>query len=50
MKLMERLRIRSRLLIAVLVPVLVTAGVIAWITASQLKQSGEQEVERLRKT
>ena len=48
MKLMERLRIRSRLLIAVLVPVLVTAGVIAWITASQLKQSGEQEVERLR--
>lgn len=48
MKLMERLRIRSRLLIAVLVPVVVTAGVTAWITADQLKQNGEQEVERLR--
>ncbi|WP_328185231.1 cache domain-containing protein, partial [Marinobacter sp. OP 3.4] len=48
MKFVERLRIRSRLLIAVLVPVLVTGGVIAWITASQLKASGEQEVERLR--
>lgn len=48
MKLMERLRIRSRLLIAVLVPVVVTAGALAWLTAAQLRANGEAEVERLR--
>ncbi|MFC4260806.1 methyl-accepting chemotaxis protein [Marinobacter lacisalsi] len=48
MKLMERLRIRSRLLIAVLVPVVLTAGALAWVTADQLRANGEAEVERLR--
>ena len=48
MNLVERLRIRSRLLIAVLVPVLVTAGAVAWVTAAQLRANGEAEVERLR--
>ncbi|GGY58988.1 methyl-accepting chemotaxis protein [Marinobacter zhanjiangensis] len=48
MKLFERLRIRSRLLIATLVPVLVTAGAVAWVTTDQLQANGEAEVERLR--
>jgi methyl-accepting chemotaxis protein len=48
MKLFERLRIRSRLLIAVLVPVLMTAATLAWVTADQLRANGEAEVERLR--
>lgn len=48
MKIAEQLRIRSRLLIAVLVPILVTASAVAWITAHQLRQSGDSEIERLR--
>ena len=48
MELMEQLSIRSRLLIAVLVPVIVIAGISAWITVDQLRHSGEQEVLRLR--
>lgn len=48
MKLMGQLSIRSRLLIAVLVPVLITASVTAWMTARQLNASGEAEVQRLR--
>ncbi|SFR80367.1 methyl-accepting chemotaxis sensory transducer with Cache sensor [Marinobacter daqiaonensis] len=48
MNFLEQLRIRSRLLIAVLVPVLLTAGATAWVTAHQLRVNGEAEVERLR--
>lgn len=44
----QRLRIRSRLLIAILVPVLLTAAVVAWITTVQLKTNGEAEIQRLR--
>ncbi|MEQ5835707.1 methyl-accepting chemotaxis protein [Marinobacter sp. NFXS9] len=44
----QRLRIRSRLLIAILVPVLITAAVVAWITTAQLQSNGEAEIQRLR--
>lgn len=47
MSLLDKLRISSRLLIATLLPVLLTAGVIAWITANQLRAAGEAEVQRL---
>lgn len=47
MTLMTRLKIRSRLLLAVLVPVLLTAATIAWVTASQISANGEAELERL---
>lgn len=45
---LERLRIRSRLLIAILVPVLLTAGVVAWVTSNQLSANGVAETQRLR--
>ncbi len=48
MKLLEQLRIRSRLMIAVLVPVIATAIAVAWVTAYQLNKNGEAEVDRLR--
>jgi len=48
MKILNRLRIRSRLMLATIVPVLLTAAVMSWMTASQLKTNGEHEVERLR--
>lgn len=44
----SRLSIRSRLLIGILLPVLLTAGVIAWLTTNQIQQQGAAEVERLR--
>ena len=44
----SRLSIRSRLLIGILLPVLLTAGVIAWLTFNQIQQQGTAEVERLR--
>ncbi|MGC8119867.1 methyl-accepting chemotaxis protein [Marinobacter sp. VGCF2001] len=47
MAFMSNLTIRTRLLLGVLVPVLITAGTIAWITASQIKANGEAELERL---
>jgi len=47
MTFLSNLTIRARLLIGVLVPVLITAGTIAWITASQIQANGEAELERL---
>ncbi|MDX1551962.1 MAG: methyl-accepting chemotaxis protein [Marinobacter sp.] len=47
MTLLSRLRIRSRLLLGVLVPVLITAATLAWITVAQIKSGGEAELERL---
>lgn len=47
MNLASRLRIRSRLLLAVLIPVLITAATLAWITVAQIKSGGEAELERL---
>lgn len=47
MTLLTRLRIRSRLLLGVLVPVLITAATLAWITVAQIKSGGEAELERL---
>jgi methyl-accepting chemotaxis protein len=44
---LNRLRIRTRLLIATLVPVLITAATIAWITASEIQENGEAELQRL---
>lgn len=45
---MKHLRLRTRLLLAVLVPILMTASTIAWLTASQLRSNGQEEVARLR--
>ena len=45
---LNRLRIRARLLLAILVPVILTASTVAWVTVSQLRSVGEAEVERLR--
>lgn len=47
MNVLSRLKIRSRLLIAVLVPVLITAATLAWITANQIQANGEAELKRL---
>ncbi|GGC68805.1 methyl-accepting chemotaxis protein [Marinobacter halophilus] len=47
MSFMSNLTIRTRLLIGVLVPVLITAATIAWITVSQIQANGEAELERL---
>ncbi|WP_152208095.1 methyl-accepting chemotaxis protein [Marinobacter changyiensis] len=47
MHLLNRLRIRTRLLLAVIIPVLITAGTIAWIALAQVEQNGERELERL---
>mgnify|MGYP003137889502 CR=1 FL=1 len=47
MTFMSNLTIRTRLLIGVLVPVLITAGTIAWITANQIRANGEAELQRL---
>lgn len=47
MILLSRLRIRSRLLLGVLVPVVITAATLAWITVAQIESGGEAELERL---
>ncbi len=47
MNFMTNLRIRTRLLMAVLVPVLITAATISWITVSSIQASGEAELQRL---
>ncbi|UDL05338.1 methyl-accepting chemotaxis protein [Marinobacter sp. CA1] len=44
---LNRLRIRSRLLLAVIVPVLITAMAVAWISVSQVRSNGEAELARL---
>lgn len=48
MNLISRLSIRARLLIGILLPVLMTGGITAWLTVNQLQQQGNAEVERLR--
>jgi len=47
MTLLSRLRIRSRLLLGVLIPVVITAATLAWITFAQIQSGGEAELERL---
>ncbi|MEP3562644.1 MAG: methyl-accepting chemotaxis protein [Marinobacter sp.] len=47
MPLISALRIRTRLLIGVLVPVLLTAGTIAWISVAEIKAIGQTELDRL---
>ncbi len=47
MNVLSRLKIRTRLLVAVMVPVLLTAATLAWITASQIQANGEEELKRL---
>ncbi|WP_375191457.1 methyl-accepting chemotaxis protein [Marinobacter sp.] len=47
MNVLTNLKIRTRLLLAVIVPVLITAATLAWITASQIQANGEEELERL---
>lgn len=47
MRVLSRMRIRSRLLLATLVPVVLTAVVVTWVTASQVRQNGEAELARL---
>lgn len=48
MNFLNTLRIRSRLLLAVLVPVVLTAATLAWITVSQIDAQGEAELQRLK--
>ena len=48
MSFLNNFTIRTRLLIGIVLPVLMTAGVIAWITASQIQANGEAELERLK--
>ena len=47
MNVLNNLKIRTRLLLAVIVPVLITAATLAWITASQIQANSEVELERL---
>ncbi len=47
MKLLSQLRIRSRLLLGVLIPVLLTAATLAWMDISQSRSAGEEELVRL---
>ncbi|WP_404367190.1 methyl-accepting chemotaxis protein [Marinobacter sp.] len=47
MKLLNHLRIRSRLLLATMLPVIVTAASIAWVAMGEIQNQGTQEVERL---
>ncbi|WP_372965948.1 methyl-accepting chemotaxis protein [Marinobacter sp.] len=47
MSFLSKMRIRTRLLIGVLVPVLVTAGTVAWITSAQISANGKAELQRL---
>lgn len=47
MSFLNKFTIRTRLLIGVVLPVLITAGIIAWITANQIQTNGEAELERL---
>ncbi|MDX1755261.1 MAG: methyl-accepting chemotaxis protein [Marinobacter sp.] len=50
MRVLSRLRIRSRLLLVTFVPVVLTAVAAAWISASQVRQNGEAELARLQQT
>lgn len=47
MNLLNNLKIRSRLLLATIIPVLLTAVTIAWISAGQINANGAAELERL---
>lgn len=47
MNFLNHLHIRTRLLLAVLIPVLVTAATVAWISVSQIQANGEAELHRL---
>ncbi|WP_166261900.1 methyl-accepting chemotaxis protein [Marinobacter salicampi] len=47
MNFLSRLRIRSRLLLGVLVPVIITAAALAWIAVAQIQANGQAELERL---
>ncbi|GGE65608.1 methyl-accepting chemotaxis protein [Streptosporangium jomthongense] len=47
MNFLNNLRIRTRLLLAVLIPVLVTAVTLAWISVNQIQANGEAELKRL---
>jgi len=47
MNVLNNLRIRTRLLLAVLIPVLITAATVAWISVSQIQANGEAELNRL---
>ncbi|KMQ73231.1 methyl-accepting chemotaxis protein [Marinobacter subterrani] len=47
MTFLNQLTIRTRILVAVLVPVLITAATLAWITARQIQGNGEEELKRL---
>ncbi|SFR47315.1 methyl-accepting chemotaxis sensory transducer with Cache sensor [Marinobacter daqiaonensis] len=47
MRFLNQFTVRTRLLLAILVPVLLTAAAIAWITVSQIQAHGEDELKRL---
>ena len=47
MNFLNNLHIRTRLLLAVLIPVLITAATVAWISVSQIQTNEEAELKRL---
>ena len=47
MKVLSGVSIRSRLLVAVMVPVILTAITIAWISVSRVQANGQAELQRL---
>ncbi|WP_309043972.1 methyl-accepting chemotaxis protein [Marinobacter sediminicola] len=47
MKFLNSLRIRTRLLLAVLIPVLATAVTVSWVAVSQIQADGDAELKRL---
>lgn len=50
MSLISKMKIRSRLLLAIIVPVLLTAFVIAYITSVEMQKSGDKQIDRLEET
>lgn len=50
MNIMNNLRIRSRLMIAIIIPVLLTALTASFITIYEMKVSGSNQIERLERT
>lgn len=47
MKFLSHLKIRTRLLLVALLPVLITAVTVSWITVNQIQANGEEELRRL---
>lgn len=47
MHLLNRLKIRSRLILAIIIPVLITSCIVAFVSSVKMKESGDAQIERL---